>query len=140
MLLNGAKQSNLSFCFMIISQKMSNNNEFEENLNETHCSRFFQGSCPSNGFIQKRKKPTKRSMLIVQLQGAEGTRVLCHIILATARKISIYHFIHFVMENQRESSFYVRNGFIWCAEKTSFQPMEDTECAQNTFLVGRKPT
>ena len=27
---------------MIISQKMSNNNELEENLNETHCFSFFK--------------------------------------------------------------------------------------------------
>ena len=41
---------------MIISQKMSNNNEFEENLNKTHCSSFFQSSCPSNGFISEEKE------------------------------------------------------------------------------------
>jgi len=60
MLLNGAKQSNLSFCFMIISQKMSNNNELVENLTGTHCSRIFQSSCPINAFIPEKSVETRR--------------------------------------------------------------------------------
>ena len=39
---------------------MSNNNEFEENLNENHCSSFFQSSCPSNGFIPEKSVDTRR--------------------------------------------------------------------------------
>ena len=45
---------------MIISQKMSNNNELEENLNETQCSSFVQSSCPCNGFIPKESVETRR--------------------------------------------------------------------------------
>ena len=45
---------------MIISQKMSNNNELEENLNGTHCSSCFQSSCPSNGFIPEKSVETRR--------------------------------------------------------------------------------
>ena len=45
---------------MIISQKMSNNNELEENLNENHCSSFFQSSCPSNGFIPEKSVENRR--------------------------------------------------------------------------------
>ena len=45
---------------MIISQKMSNNDDLEENVNETHCSNFFQSSCPSNGLIPEKSVETKR--------------------------------------------------------------------------------
>ena len=38
---------------------MSNNNEFEENLNENHCSSSFQSSCPSNGFIPEKPVETR---------------------------------------------------------------------------------
>ena len=45
---------------MIISQKMSNNNELVENLNGTHCSRICQSSCPINAFIPEKSVETRR--------------------------------------------------------------------------------
>ena len=38
---------------MIISQKMSNNNELEDNLNETHCFSFFKAPARAMVSFQK---------------------------------------------------------------------------------------
>ena len=124
----------LSYCFMIISQKMSNNGELEETLNETHCSSFFQSSCPSNGFISEKKEADEEVNVDSPTPRRGGYTCCVPYCFSNSKKNKHLSFYSFPDGKSKEKQLLRMKWLHMVSRKDFVPPMEDTPGGKKTYM------